>query len=342
MSQPHEFYMRRCIELAQKALGKTYPNPMVGAVIVHDEKIIGEGYHKKAGENHAEINAIQSIKNPELIPHSTIYVSLEPCAHIGRTSSCASTLKELGIKRVVIGSMDYHDKVFGKGLKILEDAGVEIITGILEKECDELNKRFFTYHLKKRPYVMLKWAESADGFLDKDYKPTAISNTTTLQFAHQMRADEHAILVGTQTALNDNPSLTVRHVTGENPIRVLIDFDLKVPRHYNLYNNEAKTLIFNRVKNEQIGEVELIKVEKENFLEDLMSNLYEREVQSIIIEGGSYTLQHFIDHDFWDEALVIKNTDLYLEHGTKAPLFPAQAFETRHFGNNELLFFKKN
>ena len=205
-----ELYIKRCIELAQKALGKTYPNPLVGSVIVHNGKIIGEGYHHKAGENHAEINAINSVENKELIPESTIYVSLEPCAHYGKTPPCALKIKELGFKKVVIGAMDSHDKVNGKGKKIIQDAGIEAVSGILEQDCINLNKRFFTYHEKKRPYIILKWAESGDGFLDKDFKPTPISNSLVNQFVHQLRADEHAILVGTQTALNDNPSLTDR------------------------------------------------------------------------------------------------------------------------------------
>lgn len=334
-----ELYIKRCIELAQKALGKTYPNPLVGSVIVHNGKIIGEGYHHKAGENHAEINAINSVENKELIPESTIYVSLEPCAHYGKTPPCALKIKELGFKKVVIGAMDSHDKVNGKGKKIIQDAGIEAVSGILEQDCINLNKRFFTYHEKKRPYIILKWAESGDGFLDKDFKPTAISNSLVNQFVHQLRADEHAILVGTQTALNDNPSLTVRNAEGTNPVRILIDFDLKVPQHFKIYNDEARTLVLNSVKEGAENNIQFIKINKENFLHELMNALYKEQIQSVIIEGGRFTLQQFIDTGLWDEAIVIKNDGLLLENGTKAPEFSHTAIKTETYRDNLISFF---
>ncbi len=335
-----ELYIKRCIELAQKALGKTYPNPLVGSVIVHNGEIIGEGYHHKAGENHAEINAINSVKDKSLIPESTIYVSLEPCAHYGKTPPCALKIKELGFKKVVIGAMDSHDKVNGKGKKIIQDAGIEAISGVFEKECLELNKRFFTYHEKKRPYIILKWAESGDGFSDKDFKPTAISNTLVNQFVHQLRANEHAILVGTQTALNDNPSLTVRNVEGTNPVRVLIDFDLKVPENFRIYNNESRTLVLNTIKEGTEDHIEFIKIKKDHFLPDLMEALYKEQIQSIIIEGGRFTLQQFIDADLWDEAIVIKNEYLKLENGTNAPVFSHIPYKTENYRDNIISFFQ--
>ncbi|WP_426477197.1 bifunctional diaminohydroxyphosphoribosylaminopyrimidine deaminase/5-amino-6-(5-phosphoribosylamino)uracil reductase RibD [Chryseobacterium sp. CBSDS_008] len=335
-----ELYIKRCIELAQKALGHTYPNPLVGSVIVHNGEIIGEGYHHKAGENHAEINAINSVKNRDLIPESTIYVSLEPCAHYGKTPPCALKIKELGFKKVVIGAMDSHDKVNGKGKKIIQDAGIEAVSGVLEKECIELNKRFFTYHEKKRPYIILKWAESGDGFLDKDFKPTAVSNTLVNQFVHQLRADEHAILVGTQTALNDNPSLTVRNAEGVNPVRILIDFDLKVPGNFNIYNTEAKTLVLNSVKEGGAGNIQFIKINKDNFLTELMEALYKEQIQSVIIEGGRFTLQQFIDANLWDEAIIIKIENVKLENGTKAPEFNHTATKTEIFRDNTVSYFK--
>ena len=336
----HEFYIKRCIELAKKATGKTYPNPLVGAVIVHEGKIIGEGFHQKAGENHAEINAINSVENPELLPESTIYVSLEPCAHFGKTPPCSLKLKEIGFKKVIIGAMDSHDKVNGKGKKILQDAGIETISGILEEECRELNKRFFTFHEKKRPYILLKWAESNDGFIDKDFKPTKISNELASQFVHQIRSEEHAILVGTQTAMNDNPSLTTRLIEGRNPVRILIDFDLKVPRDFKIYNNEAPTLIFNQEKEGDEGNVKFIKISKENFLEDLLQKVYENQIQSILVEGGSRTLQTFIDANLWDETIIIKNKNLTLENGTKAPKFDGKLVEEKYFRENKLSFYK--
>lgn len=338
----HEFCIKRCIELAKKATGKTYPNPLVGAVIVHNGKIIGEGYHQKAGEPHAEINAINSVENPELLPESTIYVSLEPCAHFGKTPPCSLKLKEIGFKKVVIGSMDSHDKVNGKGKQILQDAGIEVISGILENECRELNKRFFTYHEKKRPYLILKWAESNDGFIDKDFKPTKISNELASQFVHLIRSEEHAILAGTQTALNDNPSLTTRLIEGRNPVRILIDFELKVPRDFKIYNNEASTLVFNQEKDLEEENIKFIKISKENFLEELLQKLYENQIQSVLVEGGSRTLQTFIDAHLWDEAIIIKNENLNLENGTKAPKFEGNLVKEIEFRDNKVSIFRNH
>ena len=338
----HEIYMQRCLDLAQKALGKTYPNPMVGCVIVHNDVIIGEGFHEKAGEAHAEINAINSVKNHELLKESTIYVSLEPCAHFGKTPPCASKIVEIGFKKVVIGTLDSHDKVNGKGKKIIEDAGIEVISGVLEEECKELNKRFFTFHQKQRPFIILKWAASGDGFLDKDFKPTQIGNPLTKQFVHQLRSQEHAILVGTQTALTDNPSLTTREVVGRNPVRILIDFELKVPRDFNLYNKEAHTIVFNSVKESIEENITFIKIARENFLENLMQKLFEQQIQSVIIEGGRFTLQQFIDKNLWDETIIIKNEKLNLLNGTNAPNFKAQKFEAKQFRDNTIEFYKNS
>ena len=337
-----EFYIKRCIELAKKALGKTYPNPLVGSVIVHNGKIIGEGYHHKAGENHAEINAINSVADKSLIPESTIYVSLEPCAHFGKTPPCALKIVELGFKKVVIGATDSHDKVNGKGKKIIQDAGIEVISGVLEEECIDLNKRFFTFHQKKRPFIILKWAQSDDGFLDKDFKPTQIGNALTKQFVHTLRSQEHAILVGTNTALTDNPSLTTREIVGKNPVRILIDFELKVPENFNIYNDEAETLVFNSIKNSEEGNVKFITKEKENLLKNLMEKLYENQIQSVIIEGGSFTLQQFIEAQLWDEAIIIKNENLFLENGTKAPEFDFKPYKTEEFRDNKIFYFKSS
>lgn len=337
-----EFYIRRCIELAQKAIGNTYPNPLVGSVIVHNGKIIGEGYHQKAGENHAEINAINSVEDKSLIPESTIYVSLEPCAHYGKTPPCALKIVELGFKKVVIGAMDSHDKVNGKGKKIIQDAGIEVVSGVLEVECIDLNKRFFTYHEKKRPLIILKWAESGDRFVDKNFKPTQISNSLTKQFVHQLRSNEHSILIGTMTALRDNPSLTTREIFGRNPVRILIDIDLKVPIDFNIYSNEAQTLIFNSVKEGEEGNLKFIKASRENFLENMLKKLYEFQIQSIIVEGGSFVLQQFIDADLWDETIIIKNKNLILENGTKAPNFENNPFEIKDFRDNIIEFYKNS
>lgn len=338
----HETYIQRCLELAEKALGKTYPNPMVGCVIVHNSVIIGEGFHEKAGENHAEINAINNVKNPELLKESTIYVSLEPCAHFGKTPPCAHRIVEIGFKKVVIGTLDSHDKVNGKGRQIIEDAGIEVVSGVLEKQCQELNKRFFTFHQKQRPYIILKWAASGDGFLDKDFQPTQIGNPLTKQFVHQVRSQEHAILVGTKTALTDNPSLTTREIVGRNPIRILIDFDLKVLQDFNLYNEEAPTIVFNSLKEITEGNIKFIKIEKLDFLENLMNKLFELQIQSIIIEGGRFTLQQFIDDDLWDETMIIKNDKLHLFNGTKAPNFNYKQIKIKHFRDNIIEFYKNS
>ena len=336
----HEIYMKRCLELAKKAVGKTYPNPLVGSVIVHEGKIIGEGYHQKAGENHAEINAINSVENKDLLKESTIYVTLEPCSHFGKTPPCANKIVEMGFKKVVIGPLDSHEKVNGKGKQLLEDAGIEVISGVLESESQDLNKRFFTYHQKKRPFIILKWAQSNDGFLDKDFKSTQISNSLVKQYVHTMRSEEHAILIGTNTALIDNASLTTREIVGRNPTRILIDFDLKVPRDFKIYSEEAPTLIFNSEKEAVEGPIKFIKIEKENFLENLMKKLFEEQIQSVIVEGGSFTLQQFIEANLWDEAVIIKNENLNLKNGTKAPEFTFKPSKKENFRDNQIEFYR--
>ena len=261
LKMSHEFYMQRCLDLAYKALGKTYPNPIVGCVIVHQDEIIGEGFHEKAGENHAEINAIKSVKNPDLLKESTIYVSLEPCSHFGKTPPCANKIVEIGFKKVVIGCSDSNKAVNGKGKKLIEEAGIEVITGILEEKCKIANKRFFTFQEKKRPFIVLKWAQSGDGFLDLNFQPTQIGNSLTKQFVHQLRSQEEAILVGTKTALTDNPSLTTREIEGRNPVRILLDFDLKVPQNFKIFSEEVETIIFNSKNNAVEGRNNFIKFE---------------------------------------------------------------------------------
>lgn len=336
-----EFYMQRCIDLAKKAIGYTYPNPLVGSVIVHNGRIIGEGYHKKAGEPHAEINAINSVK-PEDIPilqEATIYVSLEPCSHFGKTPPCALKLKEIGFKKVVIGAMDYNEQVNGKGKKILQDAGIEVISGILKSECETLNKRFFTFHQKKRPYIILKWAESEDHFMDQNFLPTQISNSLCKQYVHQLRSEEQAILVGKNTALTDNPSLTVREIFGKNPIRVLIDFNLEVPESFNIYNDEAETLVFNQIKDLTQNHIHFIKIEKEKALDQILEKLHQHNIQSIIIEGGSFTLSQFIEANLWDEAIIFRNENLILNNGTKAPRFDFPISEQFNLRDNSVSIY---
>lgn len=323
MNHSDSNYIQRCLQLAELAKGKTYPNPMVGAVIVYNDEIIGEGYHKKAGTPHAEVNAIASVQNKELLKESTIYVSLEPCAHYGKTPPCAEKIIEVGFKKVVIGAMDSHDAVNGKGKAMIERAGIEAVNGILEKQSRAVNKRFFTYHEKKRPFVVLKWAESSDGFMDKDFKPYKISNDTVNQWVHQLRADEHAILVGTTTALVDNPSLTVRHVKGENPVRVVLDLNLKLPKESALLDNSVETIVINNTINDTQENTKFRTLNNQNTIEGILDILYKEQIQSVIVEGGAKLLQQFIDLDLWDEAFVIKNPELTLLNGTKAPQFPS-------------------
>lgn len=335
-----EDYMRRCLDLALKAQGQTYPNPMVGCVIVHNNEIIGEGYHQKAGEAHAEINAINAVRNPELLAQSTIYVSLEPCAHYGKTPPCAEKLAQIGFKKVVIGALDSHKKVNGKGVQILQNAGIEVRTGILEKECRQINRRFFTFHQKNRPYIILKWAEAADGFLDREFQPVQIGNPVTKQFVHELRSQEHAILVGTTTAINDNPSLTTRDIAGRNPIRILIDMDLKVPSTSEIFNEKAETVIFNGQKSGNEGNLTFIKIEVEELIDHVLTELATRQIQSVIVEGGSFTLQQFIDKNLWDEVIIIKNRKLNLRQGTSAPTFKDQKSDSHIFGQNVIEFYQ--
>ncbi len=334
--------MKRCLDLAEKAKGYCYPNPMVGAVVVHEGIIIGEGYHQKAGLPHAEINAINSVKDQSLLRESTIYVSLEPCAHYGKTPPCAEKIIEIGFKKVVIGATDSHTKVNGKGKKMIEEAGIEVVSGILENQCLHLNKRFFTFHQKKRPYIILKWAQSGDKLIDQKQQPTLISNALSKQFVHQLRSEEHAILVGANTAIHDNPSLTTREIAGRNPIRILIDPNLRVDQTYRIYNNEAPTLVVNTQMDEEKDNIQYLKVSKDNFLEEMMEKLQDKQIQSILVEGGSITLQQFIDAGLWDETIIIKNEDLLLKEGTPAPKLNKTPIYRQGFRNNTIEFYKNS
>jgi diaminohydroxyphosphoribosylaminopyrimidine deaminase / 5-amino-6-(5-phosphoribosylamino)uracil reductase len=317
-----EMYMQRCIELARKGMGHVAPNPMVGCVIVHEGHIIGEGYHQKFGEAHAEVNAIRSVSQPELLRESTVYVSLEPCAHHGKTPPCADLLVNSRVKRVVVGCKDPHAKVGGKGIEKLKNAGIEVEVGVLEKECRELNKRFFTFIEKQRPYVVLKWAQSKDGYLDgprvNDEKGVIwISSPETKALVHKWRAEETAILVGRKTVQTDNPSLTVRDYSGTNPVRVIIDSQLQISGDLNILSDEAPTIIFNRSRNEVKGHIEWIKIPEVN-TRYILEELYKRNFLSVFVEGGSRTLQYFIFDNVWDEARVIVG-DVNLGEGKKAP-----------------------
>jgi diaminohydroxyphosphoribosylaminopyrimidine deaminase/5-amino-6-(5-phosphoribosylamino)uracil reductase len=344
----HEKYIKRCIQLAKNGKGTSYPNPMVGSVIVYNDTIIGEGWHKKAGESHAEVIAINSVKDKSLLKKATIYVSLEPCSHYGKTPPCANLIVESGIKKVVIGIIDSNSKVSGRGILHLQKNGCDVIVGVLQQECFDLNRRFFTFHTKKRPFIILKWAETKDGFLDKnrgeknDKSPNWISNQYSQQFVHKMRAEEQAILVGTNTALIDNPSLTVRSWVGENPIRIVLDRVSKIPTNYNLLSDGIKTIVFSEVKHsvDSFGNVIFERIDfSKNVPEQICEVLYKYEIQSVIIEGGSQTLQSFINANLWDEAFVFVGTTNFKE-GLKAPEIKKVPIEIRKISNDTLKIYK--
>lgn len=342
----HEKYIKRCIQLAKNGLGKTYPNPLVGSVIVLNNVVIGEGWHQKAGEPHAEVYAINSVKDKSQLKNATIYVSLEPCSHFGKTPPCSNLIVASGIKNVVIGVIDSNSIVSGKGVEYLKSNGCNVVVGVLENECLKLNKRFFTFHSKKRPFIVLKWAETADGFIDKkrdensENSPNWISNSFSQQFVHKMRAAEQAIFVGTTTALNDNPSLNVRSWTGNNPVRVVIDKTLKLPENYNLLDGAVKTIVLTEKpsKNSTNLLFEVIDFEK-NVPAQICKVLYKHEIQSVIIEGGAKTLQSFINENLWDEAFVFVGNTLF-DKGLKAPKIKKSPIEIEKISTDTLKIYK--
>lgn len=334
--------MKRALSLAKLGLGKVAPNPMVGCVIVCNDKIIGEGYHKVFGGPHAEVNAIQLVKDQSLLTESTAFVTLEPCAHFGKTPPCADLLIKSGVKKVVIGTRDSNPLVAGKGIEKLQKAGIEVVENIMEKECRQLNRRFFTFHEKSRPYVILKWAQTLDGYLDKQRSPDEIginwiSGPETKSLVHKWRSEEQAILVGRNTIMNDNPSLTVRDYSGKNPIRVVIDSQLTIGNLKNVFSDDAETLVFNRIKNEKQATIEWIKIQ-ETSTDNILKELFKRGIQSILVEGGSRTLQYFIIDNVWDEARIIVG-DLQFGAGIKAPIINKLPNDTYLFGDDRIYTF---
>ena len=345
--------MQRCLDLAKLGFGNTAPNPMVGAVIVYDRKIIGEGYHRKCGEPHAEVNAINSVKDKELLKKSTIYVNLEPCSHYGKTPPCANLIASIGIPNVIIGAIDTAAHVSGKGIQILKEAGCNVTIGMLENESRDLNKRFFTFHEKKRPYIILKWAQTKDGFIDvlrnenSPIQPTWITNDYAKTLVHKWRSEEQAILVGTNTALQDNPSLTTRNWKGKSPLRIVFDRNLILPPNLNLFNNSAETVVFADIRAKSkimngYGKNSGIKFVnyEEDFYAQLFQILVEKEVQSIIIEGGEKVLNSFIENDFWDEARIFFGDKQFFD-GVKAPRIKTKVSSYDYLGTSKLTFIKK-
>jgi len=348
--------MQRCISLAKQAFGNTYPNPMVGCVIVYDNQIIGEGFHKRAGEAHAEVNAIQSVVNKELLQKSTLYVNLEPCSHFGKTPPCCDLIIEHKIPRVVVGCIDTFSKVAGRGIEKLRANGVDVTVGILEKECRELNKRFFTFHEKKRPYIILKWAQTADGFIDKpaeqktSTKGVAITDEICKKEVHKWRSQEQAILVGTNTALFDNPELTARLTHGNNPLRLVIDLHNRLPENLNLKNGEVPTVIYTLNPKQSSINLEYVRINGEipafagmtdsfdssnNLWNEIFADLYNRNIQSIIIEGGAKILNDCIEKNLWDEMRVFTVSKKF-GAGVKAPKILQKPVSCMNIGNSTM------
>ncbi|NDE09256.1 MAG: bifunctional diaminohydroxyphosphoribosylaminopyrimidine deaminase/5-amino-6-(5-phosphoribosylamino)uracil reductase RibD [Chitinophagia bacterium] len=315
--------MRRCFELAKQGEGNVAPNPMVGAILVFNDLIIGEGYHSEFGKEHAEVNCINSVANEHLhlISQSTLYVSLEPCSHFGKTPPCTNSIIEKKIPKVVVGCQDSFSKVDGRGIETLRIAGIEVVYPVLEKEALDLNKRFFTFHTKHRPYIILKWAQTANEMIaQNNYSRLLISHETTNRQVHKWRSEEASILVGTNTALLDNPSLTNRLWPGKNPIRLVIDSNLKIQATSHLLDGSVQTIVFNSLRQEQAGAILYYKLaENKSWVLQITEALYQMNIQSLLVEGGATLLQSFIDENYWDEARVITNTEMEVSDGLKAP-----------------------
>ncbi len=338
--------MSRCLDLAKQALGNAQPNPMVGSVIVHNNKIIGEGYHKKCGEAHAEVNAINSVKDKSLLENSTLYVNLEPCAHYGKTPPCSDLIIENNIPRVVIGCVDSFSEVSGKGIEKLKKAGCDVIVGVLEEESRDLNRRFFTFHEKKRPYIILKWAQTLDGFIDfkrdagSEAKPMWITNAISKALVHKWRSEEDGIIVGTNTAELDNPALNVREWKGKNPVRMVVDQYLALSNDLSLFDNTVKTLVFTEKKKQPDTNIEYIKVEfGDNLIQEMLKQLYKRDIQSLIVEGGEKFLIHFIKQGIWDEARIFIGNKIFHD-GVKAPKIEGKVISEDTIGDSKLLLYR--
>lgn len=342
----HEVYILRCLELAKKGIGTTRPNPSVGAVIVHNNKIIGEGFTSPYGGPHAEVNAINAVQNQELLKEATIYVTLEPCSHHGKTPPCADLIIEKGIPNIIIGCVDTNSLVAGKGIERLKKAGKNVIVGVCQKDCIEHHRRFFTVQNKKRPYIILKWAETKDGFiapLKKDeQKPVWISNQYSQQLVHKWRSEEHAILVGTNTVIADNPSLTTRNWKGNNPIRIVIDKNLRIPSEVTVFDRNVQTIIITEEKKEENQHVIYEQIDFSfQVAEQICEVLHKHQIQSVIIEGGAKTLQTFIDANLWDEARVFIG-DVVFGEGVKHPIFNAKLSSEEKIDNDTLRIYRND
>ncbi len=337
--------MSRCLSLAELGAGSVSPNPMVGAVLVYDGIVIGEGYHKIYGQAHAEVNCIKSVSDADksLIQESTLYVSLEPCSHYGKTPPCSDLIIESEIKKVVIGCIDIYKEVAGGGIEKLQNAGVEVVSSVLGNRCIHTNRRFFTFHKKSRPYIILKWAQTLNNKIgSKSNERIFISNEYTNRVVHKWRSEESGILIGTNTALKDNPLLTNRLWTGKNPVRIIIDKNLKLSSSLNIFNSDAKTIIYNSLKNATKGNIVFIKINNNDFTEEMLQSLFEMNIQSIMIEGGATTLQSFIDKGLWDEAKVITNEELIIQNGISAPEMKNFSLQRTEKCSNDLISYYIN
>ncbi len=341
-----QVFMQRCLELAMNGLGYVAPNPMVGSVIVHRGEVIGEGYHQEYGGPHAEVQAIASVADRRLLRDATLYVNLEPCAHHGKTPPCAHHIVENDIKRVVVGCMDPHSKVAGKGIDILRRSGCTVVTDILYEASRALNKRFFTFHEKQRPYVILKWAQTADGFIDilrgpdAEARPTWITSEKLRLLVHKWRAEEAAIMTGTTTALLDNPHLNVRDWQGKQPTRVILDRTCRLPSTLHVFDNTQKTIIFNAITDKTIEQTTWVKIPFDDFvLSAIMNHLHAMKLQSVFIEGGRQLLQSVIDQNLWDEARVFSGEQTF-DNGTPAPVINNISPSPILLGNERLFHYK--
>jgi diaminohydroxyphosphoribosylaminopyrimidine deaminase/5-amino-6-(5-phosphoribosylamino)uracil reductase len=337
-----EIFMRRAFDLAANGRGKVSPNPMVGCVIVKDGVVIGEGWHMVYGGPHAEVNAIDSVSDKSLLDGADIYVTLEPCAHYGKTPPCAELLIKYPFRKVIIANTDPNPLVAGKGIQLLRDYGMEVITGILREYGDRLNARFFTFIQKKRPYVILKWAETADGFVARtDYSSKWISGQISRKLVHKWRTEEDAIAVGKNTAMYDNPQLNTRDWPGKNPVRVFIDRNLELPSHLNLFDGSQKTFCYNLLKDEESNNVTYVKLHEEDFIQSVLNDLYRRKIQSIIVEGGSVLLNLFISEGLYDEVRIFKAPHTF-ENGIPAPGMRGKPEEVIKIEEDELwVYYKK-
>jgi diaminohydroxyphosphoribosylaminopyrimidine deaminase / 5-amino-6-(5-phosphoribosylamino)uracil reductase len=342
ISADDENYMRRAFDLAARGTGAVSPNPLVGCVIVQNGVVIGEGWHEKFGEAHAEVNAVNSVTEKKLIAGSTVYVTLEPCSHFGKTPPCADMLIREKVGRVVIASYDSNPLVSGKGIDKLRQAGIEVTTGVLEAQGRRFNRRFFTFIEKKRPYIILKWAQTADGFIAPSNPGfTWITNEFSRQLVHKWRAEEDAILVGTKTAVTDNPQLNVREWTGRNPLRIVIDRNLSLPKALKVFDHTQKTICYNNKVTTNEGNNQFVRIAGENLVDGILDHLYQAKIQSLIIEGGTETINHFLQKNRWDEARVFFSKTKF-GSGIKAPVISSPSSSSTDISGDALHFYQND